>query len=66
MIKIVAYLIFIALFVYIAGSPVGVSAISWMGSFFASFYNDALVYSSPELWGIFAIFLLIVGYWIIK
>lgn len=66
MTKIILFLIFVALFIFIATTPIWQSALWGIGELFTSFYDNVLVYWNVEIWVIFAFFIFILLYAIIK
>lgn len=66
MIKIIYFLIFLALFIFVAFTKVWQFALLWMWDFVTWFYDNVLVYGNAQIYTIFAIFMFIVGYAVIK
>lgn len=66
MVKIILFLIFIALFVYLASTPIWLSALWGISGIFTGFYDNVLVYGNTQIYVIFALFVFAIGYWIVK
>ena len=66
MIKIILFIIFVALFIFIFSTWVGQSALNWIWGIVVGFYDNVLKYWNAEIYVLFALFMVIMLFWIIR